>query len=97
MDPAEFAMSGTNPLAGIERYIEQIKLMHARDATIGRPDCNGRETPFGEGEVDMMGLLAILSAAEYAGPYILRRTDSVNPAADIDRARGILSGWLPPA
>lgn len=97
LDPAELAMSGTNPLAGIERYIGQISLMHARDATTGRADCQGHETPLGEGEVNLLGLLAVMSAAEYAGPYILRRADSQNPVADIEQARGILSGWLPPA
>lgn len=97
LDPAELAMSGANPLAGIERYIEQISLMHARDATTGRADCAGRETPLGEGEVNLLGLLAVLSAAEYAGPYILRRADSQDPVADIQRAREILAGWLPSA
>lgn len=95
LDPAELAMGGANPLAGIERYITQISLMHARDATTGHAECHGHETPLGEGEVDMLGLLAVMSAAEYAGPFILRRADSQNPVADIEHARGILSGWLP--
>ena len=71
-------------------------LMHARDAAAGRADGAGRETALGEGEVDTLSLLAVMSAAEYAGPYILRRADSQNPVADIEHARGILSGWLPP-
>ena len=95
LDPAELAMNGANPMSGIERYVEQVKLLHVRDGTVGRADGAGRETALGEGEVDMLGLLAVMSAAEYAGPYILRRTDSQNPIADIERARGILSGWLP--
>lgn len=96
LDPAELLMNGANPLSGIERYIEQVRLMHARDGTAGRADGAGRETPLGEGDVDMIGVLAVLSAAEYPGPYILRRVDSQNPVVDIERARGILAGWLPP-
>ena len=96
LDPAELLMNGANPLSGIERYIEQIRLIHARDGTAGRADGAGRETPLGEGDVDMVALLAVLSAADYAGPYILRRADSQNPVADIERARTVFGGWLPP-
>ncbi len=96
LDPAELLMNGANPLSGIDRYVEQISLMHARDGTAGRADGAGRETPLGEGDVDMVGLLAALSAADYPGPYILRSADSQDPVADIQRARGTLTGWLPP-
>ena len=96
LDPAELAMNGTNPMSGIERFVERVSLMHVRDGTVGRADGAGHETPLGEGDVDMVGLLAVLSAADYTGPYILRTVDSQNPAADIEKARTVFGGWLPP-
>lgn len=83
IDPAAMVMSGANPLAMIQRLPEQIALTHARDATAGVPGRPGAETRWGEGEVDFVGLLAMLSAIDFNGPYILRRTDSANPSDDL--------------
>lgn len=97
LDPAATVMNGVNPLTVIERSPDQIRLMHARDATAGLSERAGHETRFGEGEVDLIGVLAALEAADYAGPYILRRTDSQTPLADIQDARDVLTRLLPPA
>ncbi|MGB2987969.1 MAG: sugar phosphate isomerase/epimerase family protein [Phycisphaerae bacterium] len=96
LDPAAMVMTGANPMSVIERFPDQIALMHARDAAAGLAERAGRETRLGEGEVDLIGILAALSAAEYTGPYILRRTDSQNPTADIENARDVLRRLLPP-
>ncbi len=64
---------------------------------MGRAAQAGRETRLGEGEVDLVGLLSWLGAAEYSGPFILRRCDSANPPADLADARDMLSRMLPSA
>jgi sugar phosphate isomerase/epimerase len=96
LDPAAVVMTGANPLASIERYIEQVKLFHARDATAGFSDPHGgephlgRETPLGEGDVDIVGVLEVLRAVDYRGPYILRRHDARDPIQEIQSARETL-------
>jgi len=90
IDPAAMVMHGANPMSIIQRLPEQIGLIHARDATAGMPGRPGVETRWGEGEVDFVGLLAMLSAIEFRGPYILRRTNSANPAGDL---RDALQDW----
>jgi len=95
LDPAAMVMVGVNPLSVIQRLPGQIALAHARDGTAGLADRAGRETPLGEGEVDLPGVLALLDAAEYAGPYILRRTDSPNPVSDLTSAHNVLKRLLP--
>ncbi len=86
-DPAAMAMAGTNPLRQIEQVAEHIRLFHVRDATAGLADRPGRETRLGEGELDVIGLMAVADAAHYDGPYILRRTDSASPLQDIRDAK----------
>jgi sugar phosphate isomerase/epimerase len=95
MDPAALVMHGANPFDSIERYIEQVRLLHVRDATAGLAERTGQETRLGEGEVDLVGLLAVLDAADYHGPHIIRRTDSQNPAQDIHDAREELKRLMP--
>lgn len=97
MDPAAMVMHGANPFDSIDRFVEQIKLLHVRDATAGLSERAGHETRVGEGEVDLVGLLAVLDAAEYQGPHIIRRTDSQSPAQDIQDARETLKRLLPPS
>jgi len=95
LDPAAMVMRGVNPLAVIERLGDQIALLHARDATVGFADRPGRETPLGQGEVDLRGVLLALDAADYHGAYIVRRTDSRNPTADLQADRDALRRMLP--
>ena len=94
-DPAALAMAGANPLAFLERLAGHIGLMHARDAVAGGGGNSGYETRLGEGDVDLVGVLGVLDAIDYAGPCILRRTDSANPAADLAAGRDLLKRLLP--
>lgn len=96
IDPAEMVMSGSNPLACIEQFIERVVAVQARDGTLGGGDRSGQEAALGEGDVDWTALLAVLDAAEYRRPYVLRRTESANPAHDIQHARQTFTRMLPP-
>lgn len=96
LDPAEIIMAGVNPLAAIERLATSVGLVHARDATAGIDDRDGRETVLGEGDVDFATLFADLDAAEHRGPIILRRTDSATPIDDLETAHEYIQRFLPP-
>jgi len=87
-------MSGVNPFDAVERLAGRVALLHARDATAGLTDRPGRETRFGEGEVDFVGILAMLGAAEYRGAFIVRRSDSPRPIPDLQAARDALAHML---
>ena len=95
LDPAALVMAETNPLQMIAHVAGRIPLVHVRDGTAGIAERAGRETRLGEGDVDWIGVLAGLSAADYSGAYILRRTDSQTPAADIAQAENVFTGMLP--
>ena len=100
LDPAEVVMTGANPLAAIERFIEQVSLFHARDATAGFSDPHGgeprlgHETALGEGDVDLVGVIEVLREAEYRGPYILRRKSAEDPVRALVTARDTLRRLL---
>jgi len=97
LDPAAMVMQGVNPLACVEKWIEHTAMLHARDGTAGLDELAGHETPLGEGDVDLVGVLVALETADMPGPYILRRTDSTSPIADLADARDTLKRLLPPA
>ena len=94
-DPAALVMAGVNPISIIGRFADQIPLVHVRDGTVGGADRAGRETRLGEGDVDLASVLAALGAADYTGPYVIRRTDSQSAIADIQHGRDVLAGMLP--
>jgi sugar phosphate isomerase/epimerase len=94
LDPAAIVAGGTNPMSIIERLANEVVLVHARDATIGRPEHPGREVRLGEGDVDLVGVVAGLAAAGFQGPHILRRTDSASPESDIIAGRDALRKLL---
>lgn len=96
LDPAAMVMQGVNPMASIERWIGHTVMLHARDGTAGLDELAGSETQLGQGDVDLVGILAVLDAADVRGPYILRRTDSTSPVADLADARDTLKALLPP-
>jgi len=87
LDPAAMVMAGINPVADFEQLAEQISLVHLRDGTAGTEIRGGHETRLGEGDVDLVGVLALLRTVEFQGPHILRRTTSDTPAADLEQAR----------
>lgn len=96
LDPAALVMSGANPLASIERYLRQLALVHARDATAGLAARGedevhaGHETSLGAGDVDLSGLLHSLREGDYHEPIILRRKESLNPMSDLSTDRTAL-------
>lgn len=96
LDPAAMVIQGVNPLASVETWIGHAAMLHARDGTAGLDEHAGSETPLGAGDVDIVGLLAVLDAGDVPGPYILRRTDSTSPVADISDGRDTLCRLLPP-
>lgn len=97
LDPAALVMAGCSPLASPERLAERIALVHARDGTAGLGAASGHEVRFGEGDVDFVGLLALLDSADYRAPYILRRRNSQEPVADIASTRDAMKRLFPPA
>lgn len=96
MDPAALVMHGVNPIASFEELADHIDLVYARDGTAGSDERSGHETSLGQGEVDLIAVLACLSAADYRGPYILRRSASTAPESDLMAARDELTRLLPP-
>ena len=75
----------------------RIPLMHVRDGVVGNPERSGYETLLGDGDVDMIGVLAALQGAEFRGPYIVRRCQSDSPLKDLEVGRDRLTRLLPPA
>lgn len=97
LDPAAQVMAGHNPLALIEFAAGRIPLMHVRDGVVGSPACSGHETRLGDGDVDMIGVLAALQGADFRGPYIIRRCQSDTPLEDLQVGHDRLTRLLPPA
>ena len=87
LDPAAMVMSGVNPFDALKRFADRVALLHVRDATTGLTHRPGREARFGEGDVDFVGILAMLEVAEYRGTFIVRRTESPRPIPEIQAAR----------
>lgn len=94
LDPAALVASGVDPMALLRCVPRQVALLHARDGTAGSAETSGRETRLGEGDVDWMGVLTLLDAAEYRGSYILRRTEAVDPMADLNHGREVIERLL---
>ena len=87
-------MAGHEPIAATELLADQIILSHARDGLAGTAERLGREMALGSGYVNLAAYLATLAEAGYAGPQILRRTDSDRPADDLAAARKLLDSQL---
>lgn len=90
LDPAALVMSGVNAVTVVQRFAGRIGLVHIRDGTSGRAESYGHETRLGDGDVDLVGVLGVLGAAEFHGSYLIRRSDSDTPLADIEHARDLL-------
>ncbi len=96
LDPAALIMAGLNPQSLVAAMPDSVSLVHARDGTAGLPQRPGHETALGSGDADWTGILAALRDAEYQGAYILRRTDSQTPVADVEAGRDFLRQYLDP-
>lgn len=93
-DPGALVMAGHDPVVATELLAERVALSHARDGLAGGAERAGREVPLGHGHVNWLRYLATLSAADYAGPQILRRTDSQRPAEDLAEAKQVLESQM---
>ena len=96
IDPGAQVMVGHNPVAVIERADGRIPIMYARDGVVGDSRQAGCETRFGDGDVDMIGVLAALDGTDYHGPYIVRRIQSETPIEDLQIGRDRLEKMLSP-
>ncbi len=88
-DPAELLMEGHDPLEPIERFADDIRSAHVRDAERGSRLQAGRETNLGSGHLNLRRYLDRLQDAGYHGPLILRRAHSANPASDVRVCRKV--------
>ncbi len=87
VDPAALVMCGVSATSIVDALTAELAIMHVRDATAGREEQPGHETPLGEGDTDWAALFAALKSADYTGPMIVRRCDSQRPSADLSLAR----------
>lgn len=79
-DPANFLVNGHDPLASLMALGKRVDHVHARDArtsTAGGP----QEVAVGAGEVEWMGLVAGLSAIDYAGFVCVERSGAEGEVA----------------
>lgn len=94
-DPGGLLIAGFEPLVGIESLADQIILAHLRDAsTPAASEALGRETPLGEGQIDLAAYVACLHEAGYFGPQIVRRLHAADPVAEFENARELLDALL---
>ena len=96
LDPAAQVMAGHNPLALIELAGGRIPIMHVRDGVVGHSERGGHETRLGDGDVDMIGVLAAMQEADFRGPYIVRRCQSDTPVDDLQVGHDRLEQLLAP-
>jgi sugar phosphate isomerase/epimerase len=87
LDPGELIMTGRDPLKTLAELGGRLSLSHLRDAIAGTPEHAGRETRWGEGDLDWFAWQATLEAAGFTGPSILRRTGSDHAARELAEAR----------
>ncbi|MEK6676739.1 MAG: sugar phosphate isomerase/epimerase family protein [Planctomycetota bacterium] len=95
LDPAAMIMSGANPIAVVEHLSQHLRLVHARDGTVGLAQQPGQETVIGQGDVDFTTLAKALTDLDYHEPLILRRQDSQTPTNDISTSRDRLISYFP--
>lgn len=90
VDPASLLMRRLEPLEALRVFKEQLVLLHARDAVPERPDRLAEEVPLGQGDVDWLGVLGALEEIDYRGWLVIRRGQSLDPAADIRNGAALL-------
>lgn len=94
LDPAALLAAGCDLGEAVERLSGHLALSHARDARLIGGAGRIMETVLGRGDVDFSSYLASLASCEYAGPHIIRRTESLNPIAELREARDYLESSL---
>jgi sugar phosphate isomerase/epimerase len=94
VDPAALVQFGYDPSEAISQLAEIIGLSRVSDATAGRSNHPGTETALGRGQLDLPGYLAQLAGADYDGPLILRRRESLQPARELQDGLSLLQRML---
>jgi len=93
-DPASLIIEGFDPLAGMEPLADRIVSARGRDALSGSAGRAGREVPLGEGHLDLPAYLAALDQAGYRDAPFLRRTEALDPQAELAAAKSRLERLL---
>jgi sugar phosphate isomerase/epimerase len=82
-DPANMILYGAGePIPALEKLGSRVHSIHCKDATWSdKPgETWGRETPLGEGDVDMAAFLKTLKKIGYEGPLTIEREIPEEPA-----------------
>jgi sugar phosphate isomerase/epimerase len=82
-DPANMILYGTGePIPALEKLGSRVHSIHCKDATWSdKPgETWGRETPLGEGDVDMDAFVKTLKKIGYDGPLTIEREIPEEPA-----------------
>ncbi len=93
-DPASLMIEGFDPLAGMAPLADRIVAARGRDALSGSAGRAGREVALGEGHLDLPAYLAALDEAGYRDVPFLRRTEAVDPVAELAAAKARLERLL---
>ena len=97
-DPANMILYGTgDPIDTLKQISKYVRSVHCKDAIASdQPGVTwGRETPLGEGQVDMERYLQTLKEIGYTGPLTIERELAEEPErqkAEIQHAVGLLNG-----
>lgn len=81
--PANLLMSGFNPYQAARILGRRIVHAHAKDARSVTAGRSAQEVPLGQGDLDWMELLGVLSEIDYHAWLDVDRTGSMTPAADV--------------
>jgi sugar phosphate isomerase/epimerase len=82
-DPANMILYGAGePIPALEKLGSRVRSIHCKDATWSdKPgETWGRETPLGEGNVDMGAFVKMLKKIGYEGPLTIEREIPEEPA-----------------
>lgn len=93
-DPANMILYGAGePIPALEKLGSRVRSIHCKDATWSdKPgETWGRETPLGEGDVDMGAFVKTLKKIGYDGPLTIEREIPEEPARQKAEIGGAIS------
>lgn len=83
-DPANLAMNGYHPIAGVETLKDYIVHTHAKDG-LRHPDGRPEEKPLGEGAVGLPDYIAALRSIGFDGFVVIERESGEDREGDMRR------------
>jgi sugar phosphate isomerase/epimerase len=83
VDPANWVMHGFDPLAGAAALAGRIVHAHAKDARASTANRSAQEVALGHGDIDWMGFLGALEAADYRGWLVVERESGADRLRDV--------------